>query len=145
MKLTDLDTQQITRYSYDEANRAMRIVNVGAASEIHSPIATQNGTKIERIEVPVIVKELQIERFETQVIVKEIEYREIEKPVYIKEVQVLEVQVPVVVKETKIERVEIPVVHKEVQIIQVDKINYKMLMAIQAITLVLIVISRFIK
>ncbi len=137
VKLTSLDSNQIPRYSYSEDNRAIRVEVVNGQMNYQAPVQ-KNEVRVETIEVPVIIKELEIKEIEKQVIVqnlqiiripeyiKEIEYREIEKPVYI----------------TEIKTVEIPLIVKEKEIVFVDKINYKIVFVMQAITLALIVLTR---
>lgn len=144
MKLTQLDSAEIPRYTYNEDNRAIRVEVIngkepfGIAAKVpeghlnivehHIPIIE---TKIERIEVPVIVKELEIKEIEKQVIIKEQEINIIKVPEYI----------------TKIEykTIEVPIVIKEKEIVYIDKINFKMLFIAQAITLGLIIASKLIK
>jgi hypothetical protein len=117
-KLTDLDNAQILRQQHDVESEAQRVVIVsGEVPEIKvdsSAIteAVKEGLKnstsnketvvqVERIEVPVIVKETVIERVEIPVIVKEVEYREIKIPIEV--VKVVEIEKPVIVKETNIQ------------------------------------------
>ncbi len=125
MKLTQLDTNQIIRVSFDEETRAQRVmvvagampdvkVDIDASSitkaiqtglESFKPIITvsepSKSEKTQRIEVPVIIKETVIERIEIPVIVKEIEYREIRIPVEVP--KIVEIEKPVVIKEQQIQ------------------------------------------
>lgn len=151
-KLTDLDANQLDQYAFDEKHQAYRmvIVNEGAIPEIKlseqssiigGAAMLNQEIRIERIEVPQIVKETEIQQVEKQVIVKELEIKEIEKQVIVKEVQIERVEIPVIQVEYK--TVEVPVIQKEVQIVQVEKHN-KALYIAQAITLLIILISKFV-
>lgn len=156
MKLTGLDAAELPRYTYDEVNNSNRVTIVagdlnGITDSIKaglkdlkidiSPQENNAAIQIQRIEVPVIVEKVQI--VEVPVIVKEIEIKEIEKQVVV--YKVIEVEKPVVV--TQFEKIEVPVVtvQKEVQIVYVDKLNYKLLFVLQALTLALVVLSKYIK
>lgn len=124
--LTQLDNSQISKRIFDEENDAQRVVIVSGqvpdvkvdidASDITNAILKglegfkpnsgeinrQAGVKstIERIEVPVIIKEMTIERVEVPVIVKEIEYREIKIPVEV--VKIVEIEKPTIIKQQEI-------------------------------------------
>lgn len=153
MKLTGLDASEIPRYTYDDKNQSSRVTIVAGDLEgitdsikaglkdLKIDIAPQE--KSQAIEIPVIIKEVQI--VEVPTIVKEIEIKEIEKQVLVQQevLKVIEIEKPVVVKE--FEKIEVPVitVQKEVQIVYVDKLNVKLLYIMQAITLGLIVLSKF--
>jgi len=71
--------------------------------------------RVDRIEVPVIVKELEIREIQVPVIVKEIEYREIQVPVIHREIEIVRVEVPVLVKQVEIQTLEKPVIIKEIE------------------------------
>lgn len=130
-KLTQLDNGQIVRNIYDEKNNAQRMMLVAGdlpnfKVEVDASLvsdAIENGLKrfnppenvrIERVEVPVIVKEVQ--KIEVPVVVKETEIELIEVPTIViqKETLVQKIEVPVIVRETVIERVEVPVIVKEI-------------------------------
>lgn len=161
-KLTQLDNGQIVRNLYDEKNNAQRMMIVGAdlpnfKVEVDPSLvsdAIEEGLKrfnppenvrIERVEVPVIVKEVQ--RVEVPVIVKETEIELIEVPTIIiqKETLVQKIEVPVIVKETVIERVEVPVIVKEIvtQAISTKETVYLRLVSLGLfITLLTLLLSR---
>lgn len=95
-QLTQLDPDQIQKQVFDEGERAYRVVLLNNTEQSNAP-QSNTITQIERIEVPIIVKELEI--------------KEITIPVIVKEVQIERIEVPVIVKETviQIERIEVPV------------------------------------
>ena len=119
--LTQLDNAQILRQQYDVENEAQRVVIVAGevptvrvdvdASALTSAIQEGLGslklnpdntaTKVERIEVPVIIKETVVERIEIPVVTTQIEYREIRIPFEVP--KFIEIEKPVVIKETQIQ------------------------------------------
>jgi hypothetical protein len=161
-EITNLDVNQITRYTFDEEHQATRVVITGAElgdiqvsmdtekmetllgdiksgmeADRNKPLATtvpETKTVIQTIEVPVILKETEIVKIEQQVIVKEIEYREIEKPI--------------IVMQTEIIKIEVPVIQKEVQIVEIFKNTDPKTQVIEIIKLILlavIAIAMFLK
>lgn len=154
VKLTGLDSAEIPRYTYDDKNQSSRVTIVAGdlngitdsikagLKDLKIDIAPQE--KSAAIEIPVIIKEAQI--IEVPVIIKELEIKEIEKQVIVQQevLKIVEIEKPVVVKE--FEKIEVPVitVQKEVQIVYVDKLNFKLLFILQAITLALVVLSKYI-
>jgi|694.fasta_scaffold00313_39 hypothetical protein len=106
-KITLRDYNQITAFEHDESLDAKRVIVVGGEMPTFN-IPELKMPEIQKIEVPVIItqKELQVERIEVPVIVKETEIKEIEK------------QVIVLQKEWQVERVEIPIVQKEIEVIE---------------------------
>jgi hypothetical protein len=140
-----MDPNMIERMSYDESINAKRVYIVnGEMPIINVPeikIPEIKMPEIKTIEVPVIViqKELQVEKIEVPVVIKETE---------IKEVQT---QVVVVDKQLQIERVEIPVVQKEIEIIEKPVVitEYKdlpkwvnVLLVAQALTSILMLLKK---
>jgi hypothetical protein len=140
-----MDPNMIERMSYDESINAKRVYIVnGEMPTINVPeikIPEIKMPEIKTIEVPVIViqKELQVEKIEVPVVIKETE---------IKEVQT---QVVVVDKQLQIERVEIPVVQKEIEIIEKPVVitEYKdlpkwvnVLLVAQALTSILMLLKK---
>lgn len=144
VKLTGLDSNQIPRYTYDEKNQSIRVTVVaGEIPEIKvAPVEKKEEraveTRTEYITVPTV------ERIEVPVIIKETDVKVVEVPVLIveKQVQVIEVEKPIIVTEYKTIEVPVIVKEKEIQIVHVDKINYKLLFIVQAITLALLVVSK---
>lgn len=122
-KITQLDPDQITRYSYDEENKASRVVLVNGLTH------TSN-SNINEIKVPEIIKQTEFK--DIPVIIKQTEVIEIPKIVY----EVKEIRVPEIVKEVVtieklvpverlvIERIEIPVIIKEIELREVEKPIY---------------------
>lgn len=84
---------------------------------------------------PALTSEMRIERIEVPTIIKEIEYRtiEIEKPVYITETKTIEI--PVVVPEVKIIEIEKQVVVVESKIVDSSSNLVKALLVVQTIAI----------
>ncbi len=139
IKLTSLDSNQIPRYSYSEANRAIRVEVVNGQTNFQAPVE-KNETRLETIEIPVIVRELEVKVIEVEKVITVIEYKTIEVPVIVPKIEYIEK--PIYIKE--FERVEIPTVVTEKEIVYIDRVNFKMLLIAQGITLVLILLSKFI-
>ena len=136
LKLTTIDSNQIPRYTYSENDNAQRVVIVGAAPVMNITSESQPSrieyipvTTVEKIEVPVIVKELEIKTIEIPVLTIQ------------KEVQIVELEKTIVVTEYK--TIEVPVIVREKEIVYLDRLNYKMVFIMQAITLALILLSKF--
>lgn len=123
--LSSLDVSQMNQRMFDESNDAQRVIVVGQDINIDTDKITdavkeglkdikinveQNKdmvsapimeTKIEKIEVPQIIKEIQIERIEVPIVTTRIERVEIpiivptieiiEKPIIIKEIEIREI------------------------------------------------------
>jgi hypothetical protein len=140
--MSEFDSNQITRLGFDDELSAHRMVLVNAPrfTESVNNLDAPASTKIERIEVPVPIKELEI--------------REIHIPVIVKEIEIKEIQVPVIVKETVIERVEVPVIIKEsvtntenkqldIQVVEKDLPNWiKIVIAAQFLTSILMLLKK---
>lgn len=141
MKLTQLDPGQIVKHAFDESKQANRVtlvdglhintdkiesaikdafkdVKINLSTPTLQPVATQS-VQIQKIEVPVIVKEIQ--PLEVPVIIKE--YEKVEVPVIIEKIQVVEIEKPIVVETTKVIEIEKQIVVKEQQIVEV-KVPY---------------------
>ncbi len=109
-QLTQLDNAQLPRYMYDDENQAQRVVVVGGADfKINAQVQQQPQieTRIEKIEVPVIVKETVVQ--------------EVHVPHIIKEVQIERIEIPVIVKEVEVQVIKTEVVVTKPEIIQIDK------------------------
>ena len=142
--MTLRDPNQILTAEHDEQNNAKRIIIVGGEmpefkmSDFSKTLVEQS-IKIEKIEVPVIVKE--IEKIEVPIVIKEIEIKE----------------VPILIKEVQIERIEVPVIVKEYQTIeataQIKEIVHKesipkwfmILMLVESIITILTILTKFYK
>lgn len=112
------DPNQIVQREFDEQLDAKRVVIVGGTvPEFNvqlNDFIRQNKSedvKIEKIEVPTIIKETQI--IEVPTIIKEIQIVEIEKPIVVKEVQEVIKEIPIIQQQVKL--VEVPVVIKQVE------------------------------
>lgn len=154
IKLTGLDSKEIPRYTYDEVNNANRVVLIGGDFGVAE--AVKEGLKDLKVTVdtttkPGITETVYlpgpVQKIEVPVIVRETEYKEITVPVIQTEVRIIEVEKPIIQKELEIQRIEVPVLikEKELQMVYVDRLNYKMFFILQALTLGLILLSKLIK
>lgn len=150
IKLTALDSNEIPRYTYDEARQAIRVVISDVElGDIGKYI--QESLKDFKVEIPqeikatqpIIIKETEFR--DLPVIVREIEYKEIPFPVIQTEVKIIEIEKPIIQKELEIRTIEVPIIVKEKEIVYVDRLNHKVLFVLQALTLGLILLSKFIK
>lgn len=121
-KLTNLDPEQIVRYSYDDQLNGSRVILVGsdlskfeqslsesvskalqnAKFEFTAPQINQNPVsniqfEYKEIEKPIIVEKTVIQYVDKPVIIKEIEYREIEKQVIVDKIKIEYVEKPIFV------------------------------------------------
>jgi hypothetical protein len=111
-ELTQLDNAQLPRYMYDAENQAQRVVLVGGSDiQINAQVQQQPQieTRIEKIEVPVIVKELSVQQVNVPVIIKEVQIERIEIPVIVKEVELRVVKTDVVVTKHEVIQIEKPI------------------------------------
>lgn len=156
VKLTQLDAKDIPRYTYNEENRAQRVYIVNesmanspearssfsqAMENIQAPVQEKIETRVEKIEVPVIITETRIEKIEVPVYITE--YKEIEKIVIVPEVNII--RIPEYITKTEYKEIQVPVVVEKKEIVYIDKFNYKMFIMLQAITLAIIIASKLIK
>lgn len=126
-KLTNLDVQQIQRYSYDEENNAQRVVIVGE-NRFNDVIIDKNiDYSKQSIPQQLIIKETVIEKIDVPIYITD--FKEIIKTVVLTEYK--EISVPFLVKETVIEKIEvgIPIVTEKIQVIEIPKIitEYKVI------------------
>lgn len=109
-QISNLDANQIPRYTYDEANRAVRVTIMGTdikmpeidATQIKmdfSPLLEKMDQLISKQDVVAPTNTVQI--IEIPTFIKEIEIKEIEKPIFITEVKIIEIEKPVYITETK--------------------------------------------
>lgn len=114
MKQSQLDGLDILQRTFDESKNAFRMTGDSGISLTSSPIQHSVGeVRIERVEVPVIVREPQIEKIE----IETVRYIEIPKIVEI----VKEIPVYIDREVLKLERIEIPVIVREKEIVEVTK------------------------
>lgn len=120
--LSLLDKEQIAVRIFDDEQDAQRVILVGSdiaetikegLKDFKIEVVQQDKTtfpeyKIQTIEIPTIVKEIEIKEIEKQVIVTE--YKFIEKPIIVKEIQIIEVEKAVV--NTEIKTIKVPVLPK---------------------------------
>lgn len=138
-KLTALDPNQITQYSFDENLRANRVVIVGDA-----PVFEQSEFKVSDpiyIEKPIVVTQIEYKEIQVPHVVKEIEYREVEKPYIIKEVEYKEIIKEVPVERVVYKEIEKPVIVKETSFNDFP-VWLKVCFAIQTLAFILIAIKR---
>lgn len=142
--LTNLDPNQISRYSFDENLRASRVVIVGDQGYTGtSNISGERYIKPEPlyIEKPVIVTQIEYREVEIPKIVTQIEYKEIQVPVIVKEIEYKEI-----VKEIPVEKTVYKEIEKPVFIDKLVKDSFpswlKICFAIQTLAFILIAIKR---
>lgn len=152
VKLTELDSNSIPRYTYEEDLRANRVKIVGSDSiqvnidtkPLEDAITRSLGLsqkvdyntsyrheikdppELQKIEVPIIIKEYEIKTIE------------IEKPVYITKTEYVEV--PVIVKQTDIIEIEKPII-----IVQKEIKNINLLLILNLLAIISIIAKIFIK
>lgn len=133
VKLSQYDPNQIVRMGFDDDQRAQRVILIGGEMP-EIKMGSPQSVRIERIEVPTIIKEIDIREVKvaSQIIVqKEIQIERIEVPQIIiqKELQIERVEIPIIVKEFVEIIKEIPIVQHEVKFIEkevyVDRIVQK--------------------
>jgi hypothetical protein len=121
LKLTTLDPNQISRYSYDEDTRSMRVSFVGIAPTIDlaQDFRHPDPTIIEK---PIYIDREKLVQVEVPKIITEIQYREIEKPVYIERIK--EVLVPQIVEKIVYREIEKPVIIEREKVIYSDSVVF---------------------
>lgn len=110
-----LDLHQIQNLMFDTDNDAQRVVIVGGMTEgqimsVQQPAQVQTQVitvpQIERVEVPVIVKELEIKEIQVPFIQQETKIVEIEKVIFVPEIKIVEVEKPVVITQVQYKELE---------------------------------------
>lgn len=109
-----LDLHQIQNLMFDTENDAQRVVIVGGMSDGGQVVVQQapqqpqviTVPQIERVEIPVIVKELEIKEVQVPFIQQETKIIEIEKLVFVPEIKVVEVEKPVVITQVQYKELE---------------------------------------
>lgn len=142
-KKSAYDPDQITRMGFDDKLRAHRMVVIGADFQTGTiPVQTDpTNTKIERVEIPFPVKEIEIREVHIPTIVKEIEVVKIEVPVVHKEIEIVRVEVPVVVKQIEVQTLEKPVFVTQTEYKDLP-IWAKVCLAVQTLTLLIILLKK---
>ena len=141
-KLTQLDMDQCTKRTFDETNWATRVVLVGGENlTINADVKQSENQKIQVIEVPVIVKEVEYKEIQVPQIIEKVEYRTIEVPVLIKETEYKEIIKEVIVEVPKFEviTIEKPVIVVEYRDVHIPFVieKYKQFPMIVKICIVL--------
>lgn len=118
----DIDTSKL--------EEAFKNITVQATMpEFKMPEMQQSNIQIERMEIPVIVKETVIERIEIPVIVKEYEIKEIHVPYEV--IKVVEIEKPMFIKE------------QVIQYLPTKETNYlRIIAAIEAVLLILMLFKK---
>ncbi len=118
MSMTLRDPNQIVSEEHDELNNAKRVIIVGGEMPEFKVGQVSTGgftpPEVIKIEVPVIVKELEIKEIEKQIpiISTELKIEKIEVPVLVKEIHVEKIEVPIIIKEY--EKITLPAEVKEI-------------------------------
>jgi hypothetical protein len=104
MEMSPYDPNQITRMIFDEPNKSQRVTLVGMdnlvvepkldLTELKEAMKPSAEVKIEKIEVPTIVKEVQIQVVEVPKIVVQEKVTTIEVPVIVKEKEIVTLHIP---------------------------------------------------
>lgn len=139
------DPNMIIQREFDPENDAKRVIIVGGTlPTFNVQGSSYQETKIEKIEVPVIITETKIVEIEKQVIVKEVQIERVEIPTYIvqKEIQEVIREVPVIQHEIKF--IEIPVVIKEIQYKEMSNL-VKCVLAVHALTTISLLLKLIFK
>lgn len=76
---------------------------------------TEKDVQIHRIEIPVIIKEIEFRDIVREITLVEKEIERIEVPVIVKEIQIERVEVPIVITKTEIQIIEKPVIIRETE------------------------------
>lgn len=137
-KLTALDPNQITQYSFDENLRANRVVIVGDAPVFNTESHTLSDPIY--IEKPVVVTQIEYKEIQVPHVIKEIEYKEIEKPYIVKEIEYREIVKEVPVERVVYKEIEKPIIVKETSFNDFP-IWLKICFAIQTLAFILIAVK----
>lgn len=120
-KRSDLSEYEMNNRTFDDKQDAWRVSIIDGvtlhADQINIPemkFPEQRTIEIHQVNVPVIVKEY--ERIEVPVLIKEVEYKTVEIPVLVPEVRIVEIEKPVFIKETIFK--ELPMIVKVCMVIQ---------------------------
>lgn len=164
MKMSQYDLHQIARMSFDEDHAAQRVVLAGLDNIVIEPkidlqaleskleaLSVKEPAKLEKIEVPTIVKEIEIVEVpkiiiqEKQVPVDRVVIQEklvpVEQQKIITQEVIKTIEIPVIVKEIEYKEVKIPVITEQ---LNNDKI-LKLFQMIQSVAVVGILIKMLLK
>lgn len=141
------DPNSIVQREFDELLDAKRVVIVGGTLpnfNVQGQAAEQREVQIERIEVPVIVKEIELRIIEVEKVIvqREVQIERVEIPVVVTEVKEIIKEVPVIQHEIKF--VEVPVVVKEVQFKEMSKL-VKIAIAAQSLAITIMLLKLVLK
>lgn len=125
--LSQLDPDQIVRYSYDDENRAQRVILVnedGSGTmplEVAQQVVQQAPAQLVTVEVPIIVKETEI--------------KIVEVPTIITQERVVKVETEKTIIQTELRVIEVPVIVKEIEFKEIEKTVFIEKSVIQTIPL----------
>lgn len=155
------DPDQITRMGFDDNMRAHRMYIVNPMEQINNmgnlpvmPHFASNNiveTKIERVEIPVPIKEIEIREIKVPEIIKEVQIVYVDRIIVQKELQIERVEIPIIVKEMQEIIKEVPIIQKEIQVVNqpvvVTEYKYlsnfvKVCLAAQTLALILMLLIR---
>lgn len=133
----------ITQREHDPDIGAKRVIIVGGEMPTFNVQAgTQSGVRIERIEVPVIVKETQIVEVEKIIVQKEVQVLKVEVPIVVEKIVEVIREVPVV--RTEVQVIEKPIVIKETQVQELSKL-VKVAIAVQSLAVTILLLKILLK
>ena len=143
-KQSNSDPHQIVQREFDEELNAKRVVIVGGEMPTFNVQAGSSSSevRIERIEVPVIVKEVQIVEIEKIILQKELQIERVEIPIVIEKIVEVIREVPVV--RTEVQVIEKPIVVKETQVQELSNI-VKVFLAVNSLATIILLIKLLIK
>jgi hypothetical protein len=145
--VTHRDVNQISAAEHQELQNAKRVYIVGG--EFKPEIKMDNlklepniiiQKEYEKIEIPVIVKEIEIKEVEKTIVIHEPVLKEIQVPVVVKEAQIITVDKPVIIEKEIIKTIEIekPIIVEKVK-------DLKVFLIINSLILLGLVVGMFIK
>lgn len=163
-KITQLDSDQIVKYSFDEEHKANRVILVNGLSidsdKISNSIAnslneslkkvnfnsnakSNHPVEIKTIEVPIIVKEYEVIQIEKPVVVFETKIVEIERPIIIEQPKIIEIEKQIVVKEQQIIEIKIPEIIRQYEPIPLwMKVSLVLFLGISILTNIILLIKK---
>lgn len=138
-KITHRDSTQVNIYEHDQEKDAKRVIIVGGEMPKFDIALPEQ--KIQTIEVPVIVKELQFKEVDRIIIQKELQIEKVEIPVIIQKTEVITIEKPVIVKEIEFKEVEKQVIVYRTEYKDLTK-WVSALLAIQVLTSIILLLKK---
>ena len=146
-ELTDIDKDQLPKYTYSQKHNAQRVIMVGGENiqiEAKFPENFNMEPKIIHVEKPVIVKEIELREVEKPVIIEREKISFVDRPVIVKEIEVREIVKEVPVYLERIVEVEKPVIIEKEKFIEFPK-WLKLVFILQSIAMFGIFVLKLIK